>query len=669
MSALFEPLKLAEIAWREGLPYAITFEDTYFANQGGLDEAHHVFLDGNHLIKRWQALSPKHSQPFVLAELGFGTGRNFLLAWSLWKKHAPDSARLHFISCEKHPLSRQNLSKCLALWPDLQEEAGFLLDNYPILTPGFHLLQFDGGRVSLTLMLGDAHDCYRELLACGDVAAEKNLRESYVDAWFLDGFSPTKNPLMWSEDLFVTLGMLSKNNTTLAAFTTADAVKERLQSAGFNVSASKEKGRMIAEFKGLTPRHATRHTPWHLSSPKIATGKKALVLGAGLAGCYTANALAQRGWRVTILDAQKEAASGASGNQHAILFPQLSSFFSPVTAFMLTTYLYAIRYYKQVLGTDFIGELSGMLQLAYNHKEHVSQANLHGWLSCYPELGALVNAADASAIAGIVLQYGGLFIPHSGWFDSPALCRLLLQKPGIQWEPNTLVTSLDYDGREWHANGYHAEVVVIANGYQANAFAQTAHVPLKAVRGQMTFVLGNEQSARLKVPVCGDGHIIPARGGIHSVGATYYPGVEDMACYEGDDNQNITKFNSILTEGVGARQIAGHWAGVRAVTPDYLPLVGPVANAEGFRQQFASLATDSKRWIPLPGVYHDGLYVCAGFGSRGLTTIPLSAQWLAAIINKELGSLPRTMVQSLSPARFLRRDIIRKCRAADHIPK
>ena len=664
MSTFFKPIETANIVWRDGLPYTGNLEAIYGSKESGLAEAQHVFIAGNQLIKRWQALPTETASCFVIAETGFGGGINFLLAWSLWQQYAPPSATLHYISSEKHPFTSEDLTRFLALWPQLQRQATGLIANYPVLTPGFHRLQFEEGRISLTLMLGDALSCYQELLLCGDAAMEKNLREYHVDAWFLDGFSSAKESPVWDEQLFTTIGMLSTNNTTIASFLAAAVLKPGLGAAGFKVSIRPVFGckqdMVVAEFECSSRGRTIRHTPWHVPSPNIVKAKKALVLGAGLAGCYTANALARRGWLVTLVDAEMCVGGGASGNQQAILFPKLSASCSPLNNFMLNAYIFAVRTYQAILKKWPIGELCGMLQLAYNVKEQASQAKLQTWLANYPELGALVSAEEASSLAGILLQSGGMFVRRSGWLDSPALCKHLIQVPGINWVADTNVTSLAYGGGEWSINEQHADVLVIASGYRAATFAQTAHLPITPVHGQMTAMQSNLSSAGLKVPLCADGHILPARQGSHGLGATYHPDLTEDVGSVADDRENLAKLDgfSVAIDWTGI--VTGHWAGVRAATPDYLPLVGPVANPALFREQFAGFASDAKRWIPLSLNAYHGLYVCAGFGSRGLTSIPLSAEWLAATINREPSSLPRTMIQSLSPSRFLRREIIRK---------
>ncbi|KTD28792.1 bifunctional tRNA (5-methylaminomethyl-2-thiouridine)(34)-methyltransferase MnmD/FAD-dependent 5-carboxymethylaminomethyl-2-thiouridine(34) oxidoreductase MnmC [Legionella maceachernii] len=661
MSSSFVPIEAAKISWCDELPFSLAFDDIYFSKENGLAETRHVFIEGNNLIERWQNLT---QETFVIAETGFGSGLNFLLTWSLWLEQAPQSARLHFFSCEKFPLTKNDLQRCLKQWPALKRQASALIDNYPILTPGFHWLSFEAGRINLILMLGDATACYKQLLVCGDAKLERELRTNSVDAWFLDGFSPAKNPAMWSDDLLQIIGLLSKPGTTLATFSAAASVKNNLQAAGFNVDKVRgfgSKREMItAQFVESSPSNKKlRCTPWHVNPTQPAMAKKAIVLGAGLAGCYTAHALAKRGWQVSLIDAHNEVGQGASGNKQAVLYPKLSAYRSPLTQFMLTAFLFACRTYRRLLNKKSIGELSGILQFAFNERESAAQQSLGSWLSSYPELGRLVDAQQASTIAGIELTMGGLYIPYSGWMDSQALCEQLCQTPGIDWYPNTLISELHFEEKKWHVGEHLAEVLVIANGYQAKQFIQTAHLPLKAIRGQMTRIASNKASTALKIPLCGNGHVLPAYGGGHAIGASYHLDSTDRASYSADDVSNLNKLSQLPASIAWSLEIKDNWVGVRATTTDYLPMVGPVPDPTIFPSRFAALATNAKRWIPEAGAFLPGLFLCTGFGSRGLTTVPLSAEWLAALINNEPSFLPQAMVQSLSPARFLLKAIIK----------
>lgn len=663
MSSSFEVIKTAEVLWRDDTPYSKDFDDIYFSKDNGLSEAKHVFIDENQLVERWQALAYNSLDIFVIAETGFGAGLNFLLTWFLWKKYSPPESKLHYISCEKYPLTEKDLTQCLSLWPELHPEAQLLLSNYPVLTPGFHFLSFEKARVNLTLMLGDVSSCFQELLLCGSPLLEQQLRESYVDAWFLDGFSPAKNPDMWSDSLFSTMNLLSKPKTTVATFTAAGIVKQGLRAAGFKVHKQKghgiKKEMVVGEFESAIAQPVKRTTPWSLSTPKKIKSKHALVLGAGLAGCYTAHALARRGWCITLLDASDKLAAGASGISQALLYPKVTSYQSPLNTFMLSAYLFAYRTYKKMLTQWPVGELLGILQLAYNEKEAISQKHLTEWLACYPALGRLVTPEEASLYAGIEMASSGLYIHQSGWLDCPRLCQYLVEAAQAEWIPNTLIDSLNYKDGQWHVNEYSAEILVIANGDKATMFEQTKHIPLKKIRGQMTWINSQDVSGDMKIPLCADIHILPTRNGQHLFGATYQTGNSDLNCYDHDDELNLSKLTTLSKTMDWSKKAVGHWSGIRAATPDYLPLVGPIAKAEAFRHCYQGLKSNAKRWIPSVAEFYPGLYLCAGFGSRGLTTIPLSAEWLGSLISKEPSIIPRKMIESLSPSRFLRKELIR----------
>ena len=661
VSNLFVPIKTAELDWHQDLPFSIQYDDVYHSSTSGIEQSRYVFVDGNNLISRWQNAS-EQSQ-FTIAETGFGTGLNFLLTWKLWEQYAQGHQRLHFISCEKHPLSRDDLIRSLSCWPQLEAQATQLIEHYPILTPGYHHLIFAKGKVRLTLMLGDALECYEQLLICGDGNLERSLRTAYVDAWYLDGFAPAKNQSMWSDSLIKVIAMLSREGTTLATYTAAGIVKENLRKHDFIVEKKKgfgPKRHMISAF--FSPNELVslkkRHTPWHVSQPEYYKDRSALIIGAGLAGCFTAHCFAKRGWNVTLIDELNEVGQGASGNQHAVLFPKLSAYNSPLTQFMLTAFLYASREYQSILSQNDIGVLNGSLLLAYNQKEHQAQASLADWLNQYPSLGTLVNAEQASELAGIPLQQSGLFIPLSGWVNSPELCKLLVQTEGITLITDTVANELVFDKR-WRVNDYTADVLILANGYKVTTFPETTSLPIKPIRGQMTVIPETAETAVLRIPLCADGHVLPAHGGTHYLGASYELKTDHANLKAQDDLLNLDKLKHIAPDVPWSYEVKSHWAGVRATTTDYLPIVGRIANAAAFNTLYAGLESNSKRWIAKAGPYYPGLYACTGFGSRGLTTIPLCAEWLAALINNEMSFLPRNLQQALSPARFLRKDIVR----------
>lgn len=218
-------IESSPVEWRvnqDGLaqPYSTIFQDVYYSSDNGLLETDYVFLQGNNLTPRWQQLT---TQTFTIIETGFGTGLNFLCAAKLWLVHAPKNASLHFISTEKYPLSLQEITSALQFWPTLNNLSGQFLAQYAALINSHKSIQLFDDRVQLTLLLGDATDSLTKLT-------------TPADAWFLDGFSPSKNPEMWQPALLAQMTRLSKPNTTFATFTSAGMVKRGLQTAGFNVS-------------------------------------------------------------------------------------------------------------------------------------------------------------------------------------------------------------------------------------------------------------------------------------------------------------------------------------------------------------------------------------------------------------------------------------------------
>lgn len=209
----------ANLEWRDGMPYSTAFGDVYFSSDNGQLETEYVFLQGNDLQSRWQTLD---SSTFTIIETGFGTGLNFLCAASLWLQSAPADAHLTFISVEKYPLTRQELSLALQHWPALKPVAETLLSQYESLLDTGSISLFNR-RIQLDVLFGDATACLSKI-------------HTKADAWFLDGFAPSKNPEMWQAALFAQMARLSHTGSTFATFTSAGAVRRGLIAAGFATS-------------------------------------------------------------------------------------------------------------------------------------------------------------------------------------------------------------------------------------------------------------------------------------------------------------------------------------------------------------------------------------------------------------------------------------------------
>jgi len=209
----------AALEWRDGLPYSTAFDDVYFSSDDGLLETEYVFIQGNALVGRWQSLTDNN---FTILETGFGTGLNFLCACKSWLAHAPANAALHFTSVEKYPLSPADMHKALQHWPTLKPIADELLAQYETLLNTGTSTLFNN-RIRLQVLFGDATECLSQI-------------DTKANAWFLDGFAPSKNPDMWQQTLFEQMARLSHSETTFATFTSAGVVRRGLTAAGFKVN-------------------------------------------------------------------------------------------------------------------------------------------------------------------------------------------------------------------------------------------------------------------------------------------------------------------------------------------------------------------------------------------------------------------------------------------------
>lgn len=200
----------AELSWKDGVPIATQFDDPYYSLENGLAETRHVFLGGNDLPARF-------SGTFDIAELGFGTGLNFLVTWQAWMG-AGSSGKLRFTSFEAFPMNPPDMRAALQAFPELDPLAEALVSKWKA-EPG--PIEITSG-VQLHVIVGDAR------VTLPDWAGQ-------ADAWFLDGFSPAKNPALWEAELINAVGKHTKSGGTAATYSAAGHVRRKLSDAGFNV--------------------------------------------------------------------------------------------------------------------------------------------------------------------------------------------------------------------------------------------------------------------------------------------------------------------------------------------------------------------------------------------------------------------------------------------------
>ena len=652
----------AQLAWQDGQPFSETFGDVYFSRDCGLDETRHVFLRHNQLAERFAALAPQQS--FTIGETGFGTGLNFLCAWQCFRQHAPHEARLHFVSVEKYPLTPADLTRALALWPELAPFSGQLCARYSTLGPGWHRYLFDNGRVTLTLIVGDAVEALPKI-------------DATIDAWFLDGFAPAKNPDMWSASLFDAMARFSSPGATFSTFTSAGAVRRGLQEAGFQVEKVPGFGNKREMCCGtlIAPTRAQPwQAPWFARPARIPEDQQtAIVIGGGIAGASTAYSLAIRGWSVTLIERHHELAREASGNPQGMLYARLSPQATPLTQLVLAGYLYTLGLLHHLLpqGED-TWRACGVLQMPGDKEEHERQQAL---VDSGMEAGIarMLDDEAASACAGIDLPRGGLYFPAGGWLRPAALIDAMCNHPNIRVKTGISALELDYSPelQHWLALGENGPIalgstVVLAGSSDSAAFDCTAHLPLKRVRGQISYLPATTDSQALKCVVCQDGYIAPACEGMHSLGASFKFNAEHLELSPEEHRENLAMlqqfapalYQALEADDLQVEALDGR-AAYRCTSPDYLPLIGPVAAPQAMVEIYQALARDASLRLNTTAPWVPGLYVNTAHGSRGLITAPLSGEILAASITHEPSPLPKPMMDAIHPNRFLIRDLVR----------
>jgi len=645
----------------EGTPVSRDFDDVYFSNDNGLEETRYVFLEGNHLSTRF----PEHPRRlFVVAESGFGTGLNFLTLWQAFDQYRaayPEATlqRLHFISFEKFPLTAHDLRLAHQRWPELAHWAEQLQTQWPPAIGGCHRLILDDGRVTLDLWLGDINDLTDKL---DDSMNQK------VDAWFLDGFAPAKNPDMWSPHLFSAMARLARPGATLATFTSAGFVRRGLQEAGFTMRKTKGFGRKRDMLVGVMEQDLAipAQAPWF--ARRASTSREVAIVGGGIASALLSLALLHRGWQVTLYCADEAPATGASGNRQGALYPLLSAHDPALFQFFPAAFTFARRLYDS-LPVAFDHDWCGVTQLGWDEK---SQQKITQMLSLgLPEdIAHAVTAQQVAETAGIDTGCGGIQYPLGGWLCPAELTSAAIalgQSRGLTVHYAHKVQSLSRTAH-WElrfADGKEAQhaSVVLANGHHISQFTQTASLPVYPVGGQVSHIPTAPQLSKLRQVLCYDGYLTPQNpsNGHHCIGASYHRGETDMQYSEADQQQNRQRLVDCFPDASWAKEVdvseGQARCGVRCATRDHLPMAGNVPDYDATLEVYQDLADSKETAVSAP--VHPELFMLGGLGSRGLCSAPLLAEALAAQMSDEPVPLDRVTLAGLNPNRLWVRKLLK----------
>ncbi len=583
--ALGPALAPAELTWRGDAPFSSAYEDIYYSEDGAAEVAR-VF------IAPTQVLEKARSQPLVtVAELGFGTGLNFVVTAA--ELLAQAGARLHFISCEAHPLSAADWQRLGALRGTAWPLARALAANPLPLLPGWHQRRYAGGRVVLSVYHGNAGAMFDALAASANGG---------VDAFYLDGFAPDRNQAMWSPELFAALTRCAATDSTVATFTAAGAVRRALAASGWamhKVDQRPYKRESLAgrfTVSGRAPAPAPRSVHVH---------------GAGLAGAAVARHCADAGHTVRISD-PAGIAGGASNISSAVLHARLMGDGSAAAAFRARAFHYARPYVEGRTGVT----ASGCLQLTGPTLNETKLARITTFYGAPSFWLRRVPAPEASAVAGIPLDGEALHFPTAATVNVAALCRKLLQHPGIELVPTAEPVTAGA------AN-------VLCNGTAARSYPGLEWLELADVHGQLDHVALPAHYPAL--PIVGRGYLVPSATGL-ALGATY----EYQPWAAGEATARNLASNAHL--GVTAVWEAG-WRfaerGARSVSSDRFPAVGRVG---------------------------DELWLSTGHGSMGTTSAPFAAALIEAELSGRLAPASPPELAVVKPERFRERQARRGLR-------
>ncbi|EKT63835.1 bifunctional tRNA (5-methylaminomethyl-2-thiouridine)(34)-methyltransferase MnmD/FAD-dependent 5-carboxymethylaminomethyl-2-thiouridine(34) oxidoreductase MnmC [Providencia burhodogranariea] len=665
-------VQTARLSWNdEGTPISEEFGDIYFSNQDGLEETRYVFLQGNQFPERFE------SHPFetcVIAETGFGTGLNFLTlcqCFEQFRLNHPQAKlqRLHFISFEKYPLSQDDLKAAHSHWPELASLSTLLCERWPQPLPGNQRIVLKNGAIILDLWFGDVNEQLPQLNC--------NLNNK-IDAWFLDGFAPSKNPQMWSEQLFASMAKFARKGGTFATFTAAGFVKRGLREAGFTIKKIKGFGCKREMLTGtLADKDVEKMTPWFSRQPAV-TPTDIAIIGGGLASLTTAYSLVQRGALVTIYCKDQHVAQNASGNRQGAVYPLINGRDDALERFFISAFPYAHRFYHELvdLGIQFDGQWCGVSELAYHER---SRRKIDSMLQTqWPEIFAAEKSCEQlSELAGLNINHSGIHYTNGGWLCPAQLCESLmyfLSNKGVKFCFEHDITEIKHSIDGWQLSAditgiekqFLHQTVVIANGHLLSQFAQTQMLPVTPVKGQVSHIPTNSSLSQLKNVLCYEGYLTPVNptNQQHCIGASYQRNQLDFNYSETDQQENRQKLINSLPDVNWPNEVdvsdKHSRQGIRAVIRDHMPLVGNVPDFARLMESYQDLPEQIQKQADIElAPIHPNLFVLGALGSRGLSTAPLCGELLAAQIFAEPLPLDDETLAGLHPNRFWVRKLLK----------
>ena len=584
-------------------PFSEEFDDIFFQDDV-IEETNYVFIEGNNLEERWRL--EKYNE-FKIGELGFGLGLNFFIVLKKWIENFKDSSNnLTFVSIDQYAPKISDIIKIKEAYPQLKEVIDIFLSLNPVLFHGNNNFYIDKYKVTLKLIISEINEGLKSI---------ENIPSNKIDAWFLDGFDPKKNPDMWDAAIFKTISTLSNTQSTFSTYTAAGFVKRNLERYGFDVK----------KIKGFANKRHMLKGNFSYTSPsrhqrKIESSSDIAIIGSGLSSSILANKLACQGFKVDVYEKNKYIALGTSSNPWAAMYPKLALGDDSRSYFLTQSYFYAANFYKKYI-TSF--KNNGVLFLSNSDARNE-------WIEKIIKLDRKdifesQTKKTINKINGVDQNLDGLLVKHGGCLSPSAICKDLLKHPNISIHLNH-----DYQKYKHIRPGSILPIFSkINNEKQYSSLIVASGLDLKnyipsinSMKGSIIGIKCNELSG-IQHPINHSGYVLPQVNGITWLGSSYEKTKHLMSSEE--IQESILSRASEVFKNIGSSKDIIEWSGIRSTLPDRMPLAGAMDN---------------------------NVFVIGGLASRGLSFAPLLAEIIACEISGLSSPVSKKILASLSPNRF-----------------
>jgi len=592
--------KPQDIFWRHGFPFSNLYQDRFFQDDA-ISEIINIFIEPNQLLERI-----KNNSQIRIGELGFGFGLNFLVTAKFWFENNKNfnSHNLEYLAIDEALPTKNQILKIIENFPELDDICNVFLKSYDLSHNDMQRIYFPSLKIRLTLVQNDVKSGLKNLLG---------LKNNQIDAWYLDGFDPSKNKSMWSNSVFQYMKFLSAENATFGTFTSAGVVKRGLKKFGFEVNRVNGFGKKRHKLIGRKPSNTSSICTQENIKKKIG------IIGTGIAASSIAYAVAQNGAKVEMFESADCIAAGASGNPIAAMYPRFSVNNSPYSFLTAQSYFFAEKLYSQMPNAY---QKTGLL-FAYsnNYQEE--------WIQDIKTLNRddlfqILGKKDVKKLYGF--ESDGLLVKKGGYLFPKLICQEMTTHPNIKitfnhcfhnWSKKGARLDIEFLNQKRKCN---FDDLIIANGPSLEKILSG----LKISKGQLVGLMG-KQPIDLDLPLNSSGYILPKVKNITWIGSSHEKEYKDLnVCYE-----------------VGKELI-------NRIDKNFKIKLAGRSNM----LMEARLRTGSKDRLPLAGKIEKNVYALGALGSRGFTLGPILGEYIASLINNTPSPISAGIALAIEPLRF-----------------